>query len=91
MTKFIKLPLLIILMISIVNCGGFKKVDTRNTPVNAQERARKNVNEGKGASVNSILKGRRGGTNYEFSTSNPLWRASLETLDFLPMTTVDYS
>ena len=58
MTKFIKLPLLIILMISIVNCGGFKKVDTRNTPVNAQERARKNVNEGKGASVNSILKGR---------------------------------
>jgi len=91
MTKLIKLPLLIILMISIVNCGGFKKVDTRNTPVNAQERARKNINEGKGVSVNSILKGRSGGTNYEFSTSNPLWRASLETLDFLPMTTVDYS
>ena len=30
-------------------------------------------------------------TNYEFSTSNPLWRASLETLDFIPLTTVDYS
>ena len=36
-----------------------------------------------------MKKGR--GTNYEFSTSNPLWRASLEILDFLPMTTVDYS
>ena len=35
--------------------------------------------------------GGRGSTNYEFSTSNPLWRASLEILDFLPLTTVDYS
>ena len=37
--------------------------------------------------------GLRGGgkTTYEFSTSNPMWRASLETLDFLPLTTVDYS
>ena len=34
---------------------------------------------------------RKGKTNYEFSTSNPMWRASLETLDFLPLTTVDYS
>ena len=32
-----------------------------------------------------------GSTTYEFSTSNPMWRASLEILDFLPMTTVDYS
>ena len=30
-------------------------------------------------------------TNYEFSTSNPLWRATLETIDFMPLTTVDYS
>ena len=33
--------------------------------------------------------GGRGNTNYEFSTSNPMWRASLEILDFLPMTTVE--
>ena len=33
----------------------------------------------------------RKGTNYEFSTSNPLWRATLETIDFMPLTTVDYS
>ena len=35
--------------------------------------------------------GKLGGTNFEFSTSNPMWRASLETLDFLPLQTVDYS
>ena len=34
---------------------------------------------------------RSGNTNFEFSTSNPMWRASLETLDFLPLVTVDYS
>jgi len=91
MTKLIKIFLFLTLFSSLVNCGGFKKVDTRETPVNALERARKNVKEGRGTSVNNILKGGRGGTNYEFSTSNPLWRASLETLDFLPMSTVDYS
>lgn len=67
-----------------------KKVDSRKIPVNADERARQNINEGRGIS----LKGAIGGNNkttYEFSTSNPLWRASLETIDFMPLTTVDYS
>ena len=30
-------------------------------------------------------------TNFDFSTSNVLWRASLKTLDFIPLATVDYS
>ena len=30
-------------------------------------------------------------TNFDFSTSNVLWRASLKTLDFIPLVTVDYS
>ena len=30
-------------------------------------------------------------TTFEFSTSNVLWRASLESLNFLPLNTVDYS
>ena len=59
-------------------------------PVNAKERARKNINEGRGVSLKGLAGG-RGRTNYEFSSSNPMWRATLETLDFLPLTTVDYS
>ena len=42
-------------------------------------------------SCKGFFKGRGKGTNYEFSTSNPLWRASLETLDFMPLTSVNYS
>ena len=76
----------------LLSCNALKpeKVDTRDTPINAQERARKNIEEGKGTSLKDII-GRRGGTNYEFTTSNPMWRASLEILEFLPLSTVDYS
>ena len=66
-----------------------KKVDNRTRPVNADERARQNINEGRGISLKGAMGG--GKTTYEFSTSNPLWRASLETIDFLPLSTVDYS
>ena len=65
-----------------------KPVDLRNTPLDPDERARKNIEEGRGISLGNL--GSKN-TNYEFSTSNPMWRASLEILDFIPLTTVDYS
>ncbi len=84
---FIFLTFLIVLS----SCNALKpeKVDTRKIPVKAQERAKQNIKEGRGASVDSLF--RRGNTNFEFSSSNPMWRASLEILDFLPLNTVDYS
>ena len=77
------------LLIFTSSCGLYKKVDQRKLPDTAKAKARKNVEEGRGIGIGGIIRG--GGTNYEFSTSNPIWRASLETLDFLPMNTVDYS
>jgi len=62
----------------------------KNGGLGAEEKRRKNIDEGRGVSLKGIV-GKRGSTNYEFSTSNPMWRASLETLDFLPLSTVDYS
>jgi len=78
------------LILSECSNGLFKKVDMREKPINMQERAKKNVEEGRGVSINKLLN-KRGNTNFQFTSSNPLWRASLETLDFLPMTTVDYA
>jgi len=80
----------ILILVTLTACGVYKKVDQREMPDTAQAKARKNIEEGRGVSIGGLVKG-RGGTNYEFSTSNPMWRASLETLDFLPLTTVDYS
>ena len=64
---------------------------SRDNPINAKERARKNVEEGRGVSLKGMIGGGNKSTTYQFSTSNPLWRASLEIIDFMPLTTVDYS
>lgn len=90
--KLLSSAVLLIGILIISSCSNkfIRKVDTRDVPINAQDRARKNVEEGRGASISNILKN-RGSTNYEFSTSNSMWRATLDILDFLPLTTVDYS
>ena len=77
-------------LIFMTSCAAFKP--EKSEPLSGPEKAKKNIEEGRGVSLKNAAKGIRGGkTTYEFSTSNPLWRASLETLDFLPLTTVDYS
>ena len=89
-----KLKVLLVLLFAaqffLTNCSKFKPTNARETPTNALERAKKNVEEGRGISIGGALN-RDKNTTYEFSTSNPLWRASLEALDFLPLSVVDYS
>jgi hypothetical protein len=82
----------ITLSLLLNSCNAFKPKmsSARDNPVKGTDRARKNIEQGKGVSIGNAI-GKRGGTTYEFSTSNPMWRASLEVLDFLPMNTVDYS
>ena len=89
MRNFIKLIACFFVFSLMVSCGGFQKVDTRKVPISGPERAKKNVKEGRGITIGSAIG--RGTTNYEFSTSNPMWRATLDILDFLPLSTVDYS
>ena len=76
-----------ILLLTSCDAIKYKKVDS-SLPISGEERAKKNIAEGRGVTLGGIRNSR---TTYEFSTSNPLWRASLETLDFLPLTVVDYS
>ena len=64
----------------------FKKVLNSSKP---GAEAQKNLKEGRGIRLGEMAKSR--GTSYEFSTSNPMWRSSLEILDFIPLSTVDYS
>jgi len=87
-TNLLIFVFLILSACSVPNALKPKKVDP-SIPASAKDRARKNIEEGRGVSLKGAF-GKRG-TNYEFSTSNPLWRASLEIIDFMPLTTVDYS
>ena len=92
MTKNLRFFIIVPLILILTSCEAlkYKKVDTREVPIKGADRARKNVDEGGGVSLKNVLN-RGGGTNFEFSSSNPMWRASLEILDFLPLSTVDYS
>lgn len=89
MNKLFNFLLIFTISFALMSCN-FKKVDQRSRPTDPEERRRQAVNEGRGTGINELFN-RRGSTNFEFSSSNPMWRASLETLDFLPLLTVDYS
>ena len=89
-TKHYFFSFLISLFLILNSCGIYKKVNTREISTSGQERAKQNVEEGRGISIAGLGKGLRS-TSYEFATSNPMWRSSLETLDFLPLSTIDYA
>ena len=93
MRNFFKIIVYFFLFSLLVSCGNgfFQKVDTRKTPIKGSERAKQNVREGRGVGLGQMIGKGTGSTNYEFSTSNPMWRATLDILDFLPLSTVDYS
>ena len=79
----------IILLGFISACGLYAPSDARKVSPNVNERVQKNLEEGKGFTLMDFNKS--GGTSYQFASSNPLWRATLEILDFLPLANVDYS
>jgi len=72
------------------SCGIWDPADARKVDPNVDQRVRKNLEEGKGWSVKKLTTGTKG-TGYQFASSNPMWRATLEILDFLPLANVDYS
>ena len=78
------------LLILLTNCGIWDPADARKIPPSAQDRAEKNLKEGKGFRLNQALK-IKGSGSFEFATSNEMWRATLSLLDFTPLSNVDYS
>ena len=79
----------ILLILLITSCGLYRKTDLREVPVNVDDRAAKNIAEGKGFRFGDV--GKRGSGSFEFASSNEMWRASINLLDFAPFSNVDYS
>ena len=88
--KFLIIVLLSFFSLSLLNsCKGG---DARKNPPDPKERVKKNLEEGRGFRLDSAInKARSGGGNFEFASSNELWRASLDTLDFMPLALANYS
>ena len=89
--QLFKILLLLQLIISLTSCGAlkYKKTDAREISTNPEERIKKNLEDGRGFRLFGDEKS--GGTNYQFASSNELWRATLDTIDFMPLTTANYS
>ena len=80
---------LITFIISGCNCK-FPGADARKFPADPAKRVEKNLAEGRGFKINDAFKTERGGV-FDFASSNGLWRASLDVIDFMPLSSVNYS
>ena len=91
MKKSLKIAIILISSILFHNCSsktdpvtGEKVLMEPNVDKRAREFADKNP-------IFSLGKDSSQSTTYSFATSNVLWRATLKSLDFLPLVNADYS
>ena len=90
----IKSIYLLIFLIFLISC---QKIDPNTgekilIEPDPNKKAREFADKGGGifGDINKVGKGSSGG-NFEFASSNVLWRATLKSLDFLPLLNADYS
>ena len=87
--KYLLVSLLFISLVVLPSCKNpFRYTDAREVPVDAKERVQKNIEEGRGI---TLLGGKKKGGVFDFASSNELWRASIEVLDFVSFTNASYS
>ena len=94
MISFKNLNIILLLLVSstlLISCGGkLPGADARKYDPDPKKRVAKNLEEGRGFRLSEMGKSSKGGV-FEFASSNELWRASLDTLDFMPLASVNYS
>ena len=87
--KFISFLAIITLFLNGCN-GKFPGADARKFPADPEKRVEQNLNEGRGFKLTDQFGKSRGGV-FDFANSNGLWKASLDVIDFMPLTSVNYS
>ena len=95
MNFFIKILTVVSISAFLNGCADGKRLipgaDARKYPPNPELRVKKNIEEGRGFRLNDAIKKGTGGGNFEFASSNELWRASLDIIDFMPLASANYS
>ncbi len=88
---FKKIVLFLTILFSLTSCEAFKykPVSAKDYPPEPEKRVKKNIEEGRSF---RLMGGdeKQGGT-FDFASSNPLWRATLDTINFLPLISANYS
>ena len=94
--KILYYPIITLFLLSlastIVSCGPLKPkyTDLRKIPGDPKDKREKNIREGRGFRAMGLLE-KKGSGNFQFASSNEMWRATLDLLDFTPLSNVDYS
>ena len=93
--KILKIFIILIISTFTLNaCNGkLPGADARKYPKDPAKRIQQNLEEGRGFRLNDAVKGfteNKGGV-FDFASANELWRASLDTIDFMPLSSVNYS
>ena len=87
--KLNKIAILCIFCSILIACNGkIPGADARKYPADPKERVKKNLEEGRGFTFNDLTQNKG---KFDFASSNELWRASLDVIDFMPLTSVNYS
>ena len=88
-TIFRILVIILLILPMLSSCGAlqYRPVSAKDYPPEPEKRIKKNIEEGRGI---RLFKGKKKGGTFEFASSNPLWRASLDTISFMPLLTADY-
>ena len=81
--------ILLLLPTLLSSCKGMPGGDARKFPDDPKKRIANNIAEGRSFKVMDLGKGGSSGV-FEFASSNELWRASLDIIDFMPLTSVNY-
>ena len=88
-TNLVKFIIFIIFtLFALSSCGIYKRSDVKDNPVNVEERVKRNIQEGRGLRFG---RGATRGGDFDFASSNPLWRGAIDVMDFVPLTNASYS
>ena len=87
----IRFLIILISFIYMASCSGGKipGADARKISPNPKDRVQKNLEEGRGFRL--LGNNKKNSGEFDFASSNELWRASLDTLEFMPLALANYS
>ncbi len=89
-SKIIFISLFSFILLNGCKNGKLPGADARKVPYSAEERVKRHLESGKGFRLDNAFKLKKGG-DFEFASSNELWRASLDVIDFMPLASANYS
>jgi hypothetical protein len=91
MSNLIKYITLLAFLGTLSNCSKTDPITNEKKVMEIDPVKRAKENAASGGGIFGDIGKQKSSTNFEFASSNVLWRATLKSLDFLPLINADYS